>query len=140
VPESRTATSRSPDSVDLGLQPKYVRTICDAGHGFNGVHYQVQQHLLQLNAISQHRRETLRQLQLEQHSILRKLRRARASTSWITSFISSSLFSAGAFFMNPRIRAITELARVPSRDDFFKGPDAELQDRDYNGRVISSMR
>ena len=46
---------------------------------------------------------------------LLKLRATIATnTSGITSFTSNSLFSAGAFFINPRILVITALARSPS--------------------------
>ena len=52
VPESRTATSMSPDSSTRdSTQSKRGRSIT-ADHGFDAIHDQVQQDLLHLNPIS----------------------------------------------------------------------------------------
>ena len=62
-----------PRFVDAGSHPEQTRSICHRCHGFDAIHDQVQQDLLQLNAISKHVRESLRQLTLEQDSIVVKL-------------------------------------------------------------------
>ena len=62
-----------PGVVDTRLDAQYPSLICRCVHGFNAIHDQVQQDLLQLNTIGQHERESLRQLAIEPNLILIKL-------------------------------------------------------------------
>ena len=98
VPESLTATSTSPDLSYPGLHPDETRSICYRDQGFNAVHNQVQQYLLQLNAISQHKRELGCQLAVNQDSMFIQLA-ASQDEHVLNYFIDVQWISLCRFFL-----------------------------------------
>ena len=69
-PESLTATSTPSDSALLVLIGSSRDPVPDLAHRFNGVHDQVQDHLLQLDFVPQNVRQSLCQLHLRQNAIV----------------------------------------------------------------------
>ena len=101
--------------VPLRFDQQLSRPIADRAHGFNAIHDQVQNYLLQLDAIPR------TDGRLAAKSVRSETRRRRASfcaraiVSWMTSLISNGSLFVAVRFKRARILAMTSLARLPSR-------------------------
>src|SRR4051812_18062653 len=62
-----------PKFTDPRLHTEYPRSSCNRSHGFDAIDDQIQQDLLQLDAITEHLRQSLCQFALQQDLIPRKL-------------------------------------------------------------------
>ena len=111
---------RDKHAVGLGLtggDQQLARSLADLAHRFDGVHDQVQHHLLQLDFVSQNARQPLRQLHLHQNAMSDIATRVSPIISKMASLISNSPFRAGAFLEKSRIRLTISAARLPSLDN-----------------------
>ena len=87
IPESSTETRIWPASSYSRPDQQPPRPAGNAGHRLDSIHQQIQDHLLQLNAVAQHRGQVRRELETSETSFLDAWPSARATVSSMISLI-----------------------------------------------------
>ena len=111
IPKSATATSTRPASCCCDRNQQLARAVGDRCHGLDGVDYQIDDHLLQLDPIAKHRRQRRRELQPQRRSMPKGFALHQADRVIDHIVDVERRLSGSAFFESARILWMTSLAR-----------------------------
>ena len=101
--------------LSFGSNQQLPRAIVHANHCVRGIAKQVQDDLLELNAIPRHGREIVGELRLNDHSVSLKVARGQRQDLAVASFKSSGSRVNSLLLNSARNRVTTAEARWPSR-------------------------